>query len=450
MRALAVATIASVEVPGMAIGAELLRGSLSASSGLPVTLLETDAGRAQAVARVAPETAHNLAVVSAGDGRKEMDDDPYAPLGLRLGSFLLLPSVEVSAGYSSNATRRAGGRAGGAVTVSPEAVLRSDWSRHSATLTLRGAYESPAAGGEGSHLAASAVGDAHIDISADLGAEFTLGYSLDHQSVNDRAFPAGADKPPAVHTLTGSGAIERGVGPAEFTFKVDAERSVYDDATTGAGLTIDQGDRTNTVGELRLRAGYRGAPAITPFLEAGTGRRVFDRPVNGAGYSASGSIYLVRGGFVFDDGPVLTGEGAIGWRSETRDDPRLPGLSGATFDGKLTWSPTRLLAATLNASTLFNPQPDPSNAGSIKYDLAVDIAYAVRANVVVHALAELAAERFDTGATDWRYSLGASAEWRLNRVFGLTARYSHDWTEEADVSRSYVADSVNIGVRLQR
>lgn len=430
---------------------DALRGSLAATPAPPVIELPSRQGeRVLPVAKVLPQGAENPSATSVRGAAPSTDTaDPYAPLGLRFGSFILLPSVEITAGYSSNASRSAGGKPGGVLTIEPEAILRSDWSSHAAELTLRGSYEKAAGSSEPNKFAMSADGKSHVDISQDMAAEFTAAYKLDHQSVTDPAFPAGADDPPAVHMFGGSAALVRGIGPAEFTFKVDASRAVYDDATA-AGLVIDQGDRTNTVGEARLRAGYRVSPAVMPFAEAGVGRRLFDRQVNGAGYAPSGGIYFVRSGFAFDDGPVLTGEGAFGWRWETREDARLPSLAGLTFDGSLMWSPTRLVVATLNAATVFSPQPDPTSAGSIKYDLSADFAYLARANLTLHGLADVAAERFDNGGMDWKYVLGVSAEWRFNRMLGLTAKYLHEWTDDADPARNYAADTLSVGLRLQR
>lgn len=452
----ALAVLALGVSPGAALAAgpdAVLRGAIDPAASEvtgTATLSAKKTGRALPVAKVQPQGADNQPAAAVENGaRPATATDPYSALGIRLGSFLVLPSVEVTSGYSTNPSRAAGGSPAAVVTVAPQAILRSDWARHSASLTLRGAYEKSSDDSQSAKVSFGAEGAAHLDVSQDLGADLGAGYKLDHQNVTDPAFPAGADRPPAVHTITGAAALVRGIGPSEFTVKVDGSRSIYEDAV-GSGVTIDQGDRNNAVGELRLRAGYKISPAVVPFAEAGIGRRVFDRTVNAGGYTPSGGIYLARVGFAFNDGPVLTGEGAVGWRAEMRDDERLPSLAGLTFDSSLVWSPTRLLTATLNAATLFSPQPDPASAGSIKYDLSADIAYLLRTNFTLHALASAGIERFDNGGIDLKYALGASADWRLNRTLGLTAKFTHEWTDAADTARDFTAETVNVGVRLQR
>ena len=72
--------------------------------------------------------------------RTAVEEDAFAPLGLRPGAFLVLPSVEVTGGYDTNPARTPNGRASPFVTVSPEVVARSDWTRHEVTASLRGSY----------------------------------------------------------------------------------------------------------------------------------------------------------------------------------------------------------------------------------------------------------------------------------------------------------------------
>ncbi len=66
--------------------------------------------------------------------------DPYAALGIRAGSFLLLPSLDLSAGYSTNPERVAGSPGSIYVVGAPELQVRSDWERHALTADITGSY----------------------------------------------------------------------------------------------------------------------------------------------------------------------------------------------------------------------------------------------------------------------------------------------------------------------
>lgn len=68
-------------------------------------------------------------------------DDPYAPLGLRVGNVTLTPILGQSFGYDSNPNRTQTNQNGSAVSRTElELGIRSDWSRHELSGNLRGAY----------------------------------------------------------------------------------------------------------------------------------------------------------------------------------------------------------------------------------------------------------------------------------------------------------------------
>ena len=70
--------------------------------------------------------------------RRVSAEDPYAPLGLRTGSFLVLPAIETAAGYNSNPGYTTVPKGSAFATVASELGLRSDWSRHEFIADIRG------------------------------------------------------------------------------------------------------------------------------------------------------------------------------------------------------------------------------------------------------------------------------------------------------------------------
>ena len=62
------------------------------------------------------------------------------PLGLRLGSFVVKPAVELTGGYDSNPERSNNARGSAVFMVAPELQIRSDWSRHEFRADVNGRY----------------------------------------------------------------------------------------------------------------------------------------------------------------------------------------------------------------------------------------------------------------------------------------------------------------------
>ena len=68
-------------------------------------------------------------------------NDPYAPVGIRAGSFVLLPSVDLSGGYSTNPGHGSPtGPPSAYFVAAPELQVASDWERHALTADILGSY----------------------------------------------------------------------------------------------------------------------------------------------------------------------------------------------------------------------------------------------------------------------------------------------------------------------
>jgi hypothetical protein len=63
------------------------------------------------------------------------------PLGIRAGSFILRPSVDLSLGFDCNPGRDSTPKAWPFYVVAPELDVKSDWKRHEFRAKIRGSYE---------------------------------------------------------------------------------------------------------------------------------------------------------------------------------------------------------------------------------------------------------------------------------------------------------------------
>ena len=222
------------------------------------------------VERVTPATA-----VDTSDGpkgiitgvdlrRRTVEDDPFAPLGIRVGTFIYYPAVTFSAGYTSNAAAEAGGSGAPLLGIAPEAVLKSDWARHAATLAMRAADVTYPGNSAPDLPTAEILATGRLDLADRWNVGLEGGYNYSTQSVSDPDFPTAAVTPPAVHDEHAVVALNGGAGRGVFTVAGKAERTVYDNAVSASGKTIDQSDRDNNQFNGRLRLGYEVTPVVTP------------------------------------------------------------------------------------------------------------------------------------------------------------------------------------------
>lgn len=393
---------------------------------------------------ITPEAAEKPAVVAEPEEevappplRRAIDDDPYEALGIRAGSFILYPSLTATTGYTTNAAGAAGGTGSGFGRLEPEVFIQSDWARHEATLKLRGNYEKFFDGASADKPSGEIDATVRVDLANEWTADLAASATYDQQNISDPGFPAGADTPPGVIGLSSSAALNGSFGRATFTVEGSADRSIYENATSG-GVPVDQGDRTNTVFGGRLRLGYEATASLTPFVEGEIYRRAYDRPIDLGGKQRSSLGLSGRAGVAFDRGPLLKGEIAVGATQEDFDDATLATISVLTVDGSLVWAPTELISVTLDASTALNPSTDVASAGSVVYDGSVGIDYAWRRNFTIGWTAGINHERFQgTNSIDTTYRAGVGATWKINRSLHLTAGYLHEWLASSDPTTDY-------------
>ena len=428
-----------------------LRGSLD-NSGLASTVSDQEIDNIGRIIRAGPvDTTDPTADQSPAPARRAAkEEDPYAPLGMRAGGLIFLPALTLSGGYTTNAAAGAGGRPSGFLGIAPELVIRSDWERNEATLSMRGSYLDFTDGTTAAQPTADVEATSRLDLADRWNVALAGGYHFAHQSISDPNFPAGVDSPPGVHDFNGSAALNGSFGKNVFTLTGLAGRTIYENGTSG-GLVVDQGDRDNNLYGARLRLGYELTPLITPFVEGELTRRVYDRAFDDSGLQRASRGEALRAGFAYDSAPVLKGELAVGVRQETFDDASLAALKALTVDGSLVWSPTALTTITYAVSTGINSSTDAASSGSVVYDGSVDFAYAYRSNLTADLVAGVKQERFQgTGETANTFRLGVGTVWKVNRNLQLTSGYVHEWLQSNNAARDYASDTVRVEMRVQR
>ena len=382
---------------------------------------------------------------------RDAEADPFQPTGIRLGSFLLRPSLEQGVEWNSNAS----GTAGGSSDFLSESTLRlnaaSDWSRHSASLDAFGTYRTSVTGTGFSDFRGGA--DARLNL--ELGNEFTLNSALGYQRrPEDASSPAavpGTTSRPVRETLSGSLGLEKGVGKLRLAATGNANRNTYGDAQLSTGGILSQADRNQTLYSLALRGGYEVSPALTPFVEAEYGRRIYDNSVDAGGYMRSANRYGLRAGAALDLGEKLNGELSAGWIFENPDDARLGAVSGLSVQGNLLWSPIRGTLVALTGSTEVEGSTTPGASGSILYASTLAVSRELRANLTGTATMGAAWRHYAASSDrDFTLSAEASLTWWLNRHAGIRARARHELTDSTIPVRNAQSTSVYLGVTLRR
>ncbi|MCW5713586.1 MAG: outer membrane beta-barrel protein [Bauldia sp.] len=370
---------------------------------------------------------------------------PYDQLGIVAGRFTLYPAIEISGRFSGGTI----GDPGATVVLSPELVAIYEAAPLTITATLS-ADIVPVATSPTSLVVGA---DASLSVRLDLPGlwDFAIGaaYGLAAQSALDPLNPGGLDRAPGIHSTTANATLEGPIGPLALRLSLDVQRTFYEDGAI-SGVPVDQGDRNNLLVTGAARLSTDGAARFTPFVEIAYGRRLYDRPVDTDGFTQGFRSVELRGGFVYDSAPVLTGEVAVGVHRDIPDDPALQGLRGFTFAASSVWSPREPVAVTLATRTTFTGDPSPTAGGSVRQDWTLRGTLAVRDNVTVGATAAYATEWLAGGDVERSAALGADVAWQPTRWIRLNAGVTQQWLWSTDPSRTGGTTTVAVTARLQR
>ena len=390
------------------------------------------------------ETLANPAADPVQNGvARPPETNPFLPVGFRAGTWNVFARIDQAIGYSTNTSRTADGEAGAILTTKGKVSMRSDWSRHEASIDAQGAIEQGLNGDDDTIPDANIAGRLRLDIVDGYAANLRANY--DYNTENSSSSSSGRFD---VQEYGGSAELLRGGQKLELSVKASADRTVYGDAPLDNGGSLDQQDRNNTLFQLTGRAGYELSPALKPFVQAGIGRRLHDNSGNGG--EVDGTLYDIRGGVAVDLGEKLRGEVAIGYLTEDYDGDSVATARTPSLNANLVWSPVRGTDITLTAATELEGASAAGQAGSVSQSLGIASRTQINDRLAALADASVQTDAYEDGTNDATWSIGAGLEYALSRYFAVTANVEQETFDAATKGGSWNASTVTVGMALQR
>ncbi|RWM14703.1 MAG: hypothetical protein EOR72_14625 [Mesorhizobium sp.] len=386
------------------------------------------------------------------DGQKvKPEDDPFAAPGVRIGTFVFRPTLEQGFTATSNADSSSTGKSAVLSETSLRFTATSDWRENSALITGHGLFRNTVSGEKINDAQGRIDGQLNVDLDNELRAIAKLGYEAAPESASSPDAIAGVNQQPLRQTLDGSLGLEKSVGKMRYALTGAVSHDFYGDAELTDGTSISQKDRNNTLYTATLRTGYEVSPALTPFTEVELGRRVYDQRLDTDGFERSSKRLGARAGVELDMGEKLSGEFSVGWLREALDDSRLPAIAGPSINADLKWSPERGTIIGLTGKTNVETTTTAGQSGDILYSGRLTGERQIRANLTANSALGLDWRDY-TGSDGHDLILSAEAglTWWLNRYTGLTTRVRTEKLTSNLPGRDYTANSVYLGLKVQR
>lgn len=384
--------------------------------------------------------------------RPRLEANPYAPLGVDVGSLRLFPFVETSGGFDTNANRSAVAPKG-STFIRADGGLRaiSNWSAHEFRADVIGAYTKFLDVDGADRPEGAARFNLRLDATRDTKFDFELRGTLTTQRPGSPEVNAAVVGRPPIFTYGASGGVTRNFGRLEATIAGLIDRTSYEDGRLSNGNIVPLSRDDFTSYGVRGRLGYEITPGVKPFIEVTADTRQRDNPVDGAGFQRNSTGLNVRAGSTFEITRTLTGEVSAGWLDRKYADGRLPELRGATIDASLVWTATPLTTVTLRAATAARETTLANSSGYLSRRVSLEVSHALLRNLTLGGVAQFQNDKYQGIAlTQDTFTGTLKLEYALTRSVVFKGSFTHERLKSSVPGADYTANVYLLGLRLQR
>lgn len=384
--------------------------------------------------------------------------EPFDPVGIRTGSFVLFPELEASAVFNSNVFRGARARSDVAFEVRPNARLVSNWSRHALEFRANGALSYFAEFSSEDDRAYTLETRGRIDVSRFTNMQAVLSRDVAQES---RSAPDGRAAGTRADITTSRALLAVNHRFNRLSLQLRGSVAEFDFSNTvNQGIVTDNGVRNYRATEEALRATWEFKPTLSAFSEVEINQRDYGRlDAAGLDRSSDGERYRVGVSFVSptrsagdrSQNPILAGEISVGYGQQRPRAFVLPDVSGVILDSTLTWRPTALTAVAFNARSDFG-ETQTAGAGGIKnQSVGTDVRHELRRNLIATAgINTTFADYQGSELEETETRVSAGLEYFLSREAIVFGRYNHVNFKSNAPASSYDLDEVRVGMRIRR
>lgn len=375
--------------------------------------------------------------------------EPYDPVGVRVGSFVLFPQVELSGDAFSNVFRAPKARSDVSFDVRPSAQLVSNWRRHALEFRASGTATFFNEFSTENDKAYTLETRGRLDISKRTNLQASLSHDVSQESrttLEGRAAGQRADVTTDKATL----AFNQRFNRLSLQLRGALTDIAYGDSST-LGVTTNNSTRDYTTYEQAVRASWEFKPTFSGFTEVALNQRDYQR-LDPTGLDRSSNGERIRAGVSFGNtGEFLRGEISTGWGNQRPVSANLSDVSGVIVDANLTWRPSALTAVSVNARSDF-AETTESGVGAVRVRAAgLEVRHAFQRYLIATAgLGYTVSDYVGSTLSEEELRATLGLEYFLNRETVLFGRYAHTAFTSNAADASYDSDEVRLGVRIRR
>lgn len=414
-----------------------------------------------AAAVLAPTLASAQAAPEAdrGVGVRDRYKAEYEPLGIRAGSFLIRPDLQVAAEYNDNVFATGANEEEDTIfRITPSVAINSDWSRNALGLRAQLVDWRHLDFDSEDRTDWSADGTGRFDIGTRSALRFQAGYQNTHESREDAGSPLSLAEPSEYTSAYGGVGFSHQFNRLQIQGDVVFRNYDFDAYKNALGGTTNQDYRDYDRVDYTGRADYALPKGGIVFVEGGYNERTYDQDttITGVTISQDSDGYRALIGTRLDLTNLLSGEVAVGYMSQDYSDPRLSDATGFAARADLQWFVTGITTIGFGGSRevqesgiFYNPTGTTVGGGAIVSSVYGRVDHELLRNVVLSgdvAFRDYDYKSFDR--TDERIEAGVGVDYLMNRTlrFGLGYRYDDRTSDGLAAGDDFTANRLILSV----
>jgi len=311
----------------------------------------------------------------------------YDAQGQHLGSFVLLPTLDVTETYTSNVYAATDDPKKDFFTaISPTVSLNSGWDRNFLGATVGGEIDRYAKYVSENVSSFNSLVSGRYDILQGIYVTANGGYQILHE-------PRGSP-----NAVNGEFPTEYHVAHGELSFvkensiiglKIDGSINHYNYFNVPAASLdnpiIVETDRDRTEYDITAEASYELAPQYRAILRASGNERDYDQKFDTGGFQRSSTGYQVDAGVALKIASKVDGEFYIGYLQQSFDDPAFHNAGGLGFGADLLWNVDGLTSVRGSLSRSIEETIVTTASSFIQTALSVSVEHEFRKNFLADA-----------------------------------------------------------------
>ncbi len=386
-----------------------------------------------------------------GQGVAERRYEDYSPQGVRLGSFVLRPSLSVTEFYDSNVFATDTNETDDFITeINPNIRLESDWANHAVMLELDAEQSLHEALTNENTLDLRASASARIDVLSDTSVTIGLLYgSLSEERGTPDAVGAAAE-PTEYEEIGATVALAQSFNRVSVDVSAGYTQLDFDDTPLIGGGFDENDDRDRSVLEVAVQVGYELVADTVVFLRGTYNVRDYEQEAPVVTVDRDSDGFELVAGTSFELGSLATGEVYAGYQKQSFEDASFSAVSSLAFGAAVNWYATPLTTVRLRADSSLE---DTSTGGSSSYErrsVGVGIDHEFLRNLVAVADFGYAEDAYSGSARqDETYNVDLGVDYLINRAFSVGVFYGYEQRDSNISGNSFSRDVAGIRIKSE-